>query len=180
MGAIIFVAASTLLVLLGPPLGLLLLAFRRTRRSAAFILLLPPSATGGAIFGFWLVGELLHGRVSPQRALEGSFFLGGVLFYALGLTLALIALLFRPNDRTGAWLKSAVNGTVAGFVVPSCVALLTFAKMEIALRHQNGAVGWDPVSLLNSTTWWQLLPVMLTGFLIVVIWSARALRTSTS
>src|SRR6185437_12331817 len=80
MGALIFIVASALLLLLGPLLGFLLLALRRTRRTAAFFLFLPTSATGGAIFGFWLLERLLHARISPQQALEASFYLGYVPF----------------------------------------------------------------------------------------------------
>lgn len=176
MGALIFIAASTLLLLLGPLLGFLLLAFRRTRRSAAFLLLLPTSATGGSIFGFWMLGRLLHGQISPQQALERSFYLGYVPFYALGLILALAALLFRPHGRLGAWLKGVVNGTAAGCVVLSCMAVLAVAQMEIASRHQAGSVGWDPVSLISSASAWRIVPAMLVAFVAVLIWSTARMR----
>ena len=177
MGVLIFIAASTLLLLLGPLLGFLLLAFGRTRRSAAFLLLLPTSATGGSIFGFWMLGRLLHGRISPQQALESSFYLGYVPFYALGLTLALAALLFRPRGRLGAWLKGVVNGTAAGFVVLSCMVLLTVAQIGIASRHQAGSVGWDPISMIASVSAWRIVPAMLVAFVAVLIWSRARMRT---
>jgi len=180
MGALIFIVASTLLLLLGPLLGFLLLALRRTRRTAAFFLFLPTSATGDATFGFWLLERLLHARVSPQQALEASFYLGYVPFYALGLTLALAALLFRPHGRRGAWLKGVINGAAAGFVVLSCMMLLAIAQIGIASRHQAGSVGWDPISIIGSAPAWRIVPAMLVAFVAVFIWSTARMRAPAS
>jgi len=177
MGAVIFIAGSTLALVLGPLLGLALLPSRRTRKAAFFLFLLPSTAAGAGLFGFWSVLRLLYGHVSPQREIELSFYLGWVAFYALGLALALALLLVSTHSRPGALLKSASTGIAASFIVLACLAVTAMLWGGIASRHGTGVVGWDPISVLGSTSAWRVLPPMLLVFALFFVWSAQHVDT---
>lgn len=170
--------AAVLAFLLGPPLGTLLLFSRRTRKVAFFLLLLPSTATGGGLFGFWVVQRFLYGRNNPQQEIEISFYVGWVAFYVLGLALALGVLLFRPHSRRDAFLKSTGTGIVASFITLACLAVIALVWREIESRY--GAVGWDPVSGLRATPMWRVVPEMVIVFFVFFAWSARRLLATES
>lgn len=183
MVAFVFIAGGALALLLGALLGVGLLPFRRTRRAASFFLLVPSTAVGGEIFGFWLALTLLHGRVSPQVAVERSFYFGAATFCALGVALALTLLLKKTHTQAGALLKGALRGSVGAFVALSCLAVIVTMREEIELHRMaerlgTGFVGWDPVSYVGATSTWLILPAMLVVFLLVLVFSLRDLRSA--
>ncbi len=169
-------AAYILANVLSPLLGLALLPSKRTRRSALFLLLLPGAAVGGALFGFWFLTRILHGRVSRQAEAELSFYLGWVFFYILGLVLVLGLLLLRKQHRPSPLVRSVAAGIVASFITLTCLAVLALAWRAMASHYQ--AVGWDPVPALRATPAWRVVPTMLIVFAIFFFWSVRRLRTA--
>lgn len=183
MIAFVFIAPGALALLLGALLGVGLLPFRRTRRAASFFLLVPGTAVGGEIFGFWLLLTVLHGRVSPQQAMESSFYFGAVLFYVLGLGFALAALLPRTSTRTGVLWKGILRGIV-GAVALCSLAVIVVVRQEIDLHRMaahlgTGVAGWDPVSAVSATPAWRVVPGMLIVFAISFSWSVHRLRSAT-
>lgn len=182
MGALLFLAGAMFALLLGPMLGVVFLTLQRTRRTAYFLFLLPSAAAGGGIFGFWIWLRLLNGRISPPAAIERSFYLGCLPFYTLGATLALMALLNRP-DVQGSVRKRSLPAFMAAFVVLGYLGLLVMIKREIELhrmaaRMGGGVAGWDPVSYIKSLSSGQILTCMLLAFTVVFIWKSRRLPTA--
>lgn len=181
MGALLFLAGAILALLIGPALGVILLLFRRTRVPAQFLLLLPSAAAGGGIFGFWLWLRPLNGRVSPPAAIESSFYLGCLPFYALGATLALLALLHRRQVPTGNVGRLGLPAVTAAFVALGYLGLAVSIREWIELhrtaaRMGGGFVGWDPVSYIKSASPERILACMLLASAVAVIWKSRQPR----
>jgi hypothetical protein len=128
------------------------------------------------LFGFWAVEQIINGRVSPPREIELSFYLGWIGFYALGLLLAFSLLLFRGQDRPGAFLKAVLMGIVTTFVTLACLAASALLWRGIASRYE--AVGWDPVSAVRATPAWRVVPAMLLVFAVSFTWRLRRLHTA--
>ena len=178
MGALLFLAGATLALLLGPLLGLVLLALRRTRRAAYFLLLLPSAAAGGGIFGFWVWLRPLAGRLSEPAAIERSFYLGCLPFYALGGGLALLTLLFRRHAPIRNIVSLAVPAVAAAFVALGYLGLVVSIREWIELhrmaaRMGAGSAGWDPVSYLKSASSVQILASMMLASAVVFVWKSR-------
>lgn len=170
-----------LALVIGPVLGVILVLFRRTRVPAQFLLVLPSAAAGGGIFGFWVWLRPLAGRLSEPAAMEGSFYLGCLPFYALGAALALLALLYRRHVPNGNVVRLGLPAVTAAFVALGYLGLAVSIREWIELhrmaaRMGGGFAGWDPVSYIKSASSGLILASMLLAFAAVFMWKSRQPR----